>query len=57
MLLIVSPMAPFSLVSPAGGCAVGPDVPIQFALERFMEAYDVFADPAHSGALKVVVSR
>jgi alcohol dehydrogenase len=34
-----------------------PFVTHRFGLDDFMEAYDVFADAAHSGALKVVLSR
>ncbi|WP_244298843.1 hypothetical protein [Micromonospora cremea] len=29
----------------------------RFGLDDFAEAYDVFADPARTGALKVVLSR
>jgi alcohol dehydrogenase len=29
----------------------------RFAMDDFMRAYEVFADPAHTGALKVVLSR
>jgi alcohol dehydrogenase len=29
----------------------------RFALDQIMEAYDVFSEPARTGALKVVLSR
>ena len=29
----------------------------RFALDEFMAAYDVFADPAATGALKVLLTR
>jgi alcohol dehydrogenase len=29
----------------------------RFALDEFMQAYDIFGDPVHTGALKVVLSR
>jgi len=29
----------------------------RFGLDQFMAAYDVFADPAHTGALKTILSR
>ncbi|MFI7602381.1 alcohol dehydrogenase catalytic domain-containing protein [Actinoplanes sp. NPDC049681] len=41
----------------AGQLDLGHMVTHRFGLEEFMAAYDVFADPAHSGALKVVLSR
>ncbi|MEV4642947.1 zinc-dependent alcohol dehydrogenase family protein [Actinoplanes sp. NPDC049548] len=41
----------------AGQLDLGHMVTHRFALDEFMTAYDVFADPAHSGALKVVLSR
>ena len=28
----------------------------RFRMEEFLDAYDVFADPAHSGALKVLIT-
>ena len=40
----------------AGQFDVGHMVTHRFGFDDFMVAYDVFADPAHSGALKVVVS-
>jgi threonine dehydrogenase-like Zn-dependent dehydrogenase len=59
----------FLLVTRPGTRPIGPDVPTdhqldlghmvthRFGLGEFMAAYDVFADPARSGALKVVLSR
>jgi alcohol dehydrogenase len=41
----------------AGQIDVGHMVTHRFGLDEFMAAYDVFADPARSGALKVVLSR
>jgi alcohol dehydrogenase len=41
----------------AGQLPVTPMVTHRFALDEFMEAYDVFAKPAETGALKVVLSR
>jgi hypothetical protein len=41
----------------AGQLDLGHMVTHRFGLGDFMEAYDVFSDPAHSGALKVVLSR
>jgi alcohol dehydrogenase len=41
----------------AGQIDLGHVVTHRFGLDEFMHAYDVFADPAHSGALKVVLSR
>jgi threonine dehydrogenase-like Zn-dependent dehydrogenase len=41
----------------AGRLDLGHMVTHRFALDRFAEAYDVFADPIRSGALKVVLSR
>jgi len=41
----------------AGQLDPGPMVTHRFGLDEFMAAYDVFADSAHSGALKVVLSR
>jgi alcohol dehydrogenase len=41
----------------AGQIEVGHMVTHRFGLDEFMAAYDVFADPARSGALKVVLSR
>ncbi|WP_027344322.1 alcohol dehydrogenase catalytic domain-containing protein [Hamadaea tsunoensis] len=41
----------------AGRLDVSAMVTHRFAFEEFMTAYDVFADPAGTGALKVVVSR
>ena len=41
----------------AGQLDLGHMVTHRFALDQFMEAYDIFADPMHSGALKVVLSR
>jgi alcohol dehydrogenase len=35
----------------------GPFVTHRFSLDQFMEAYDVFARAAETGALKVVLSR
>jgi alcohol dehydrogenase len=29
----------------------------RFAMDDFMQAYEVFSDPAHTGALKVALSR
>ncbi|WP_127508547.1 zinc-dependent alcohol dehydrogenase family protein [Actinoplanes solisilvae] len=41
----------------AGQLDVGNMITHRFGFDEFMHAYDVFADAAHSGALKVVVSR
>jgi len=41
----------------AGQLDVGHMVTHRFALDDFAEAYGVFADPAHTGALKVVLTR
>src|SRR4051794_3964444 len=41
----------------AGQLDLGHMVTHRFGLEDFMQAYDVFADPARTGALKVVLSR
>nr|BFE71917.1 zinc-dependent alcohol dehydrogenase family protein [Actinoplanes digitatis] len=41
----------------AGQLDLGNMVTHRFALDEFAEAYDVFADPARTGALKVVLSR
>jgi alcohol dehydrogenase len=41
----------------AGQLELGHMVTHRFGLDEFMTAYDVFADPARSGALKVVLSR
>jgi alcohol dehydrogenase len=41
----------------AGQLDLGHMVTHRFGLDEFMPAYDVFADPAASGALKVVLSR
>jgi alcohol dehydrogenase len=41
----------------AGQLDLGHMVTHRFGLDEFMTAYDVFADAAHSGALKVVLSR
>ncbi|MGA5299599.1 zinc-dependent alcohol dehydrogenase family protein [Nucisporomicrobium flavum] len=41
----------------AGQLDLGHMVTHRFGLDEFMAAYDVFADPARSGALKVVLSR
>ena len=41
----------------AGQLDVGHMVTHRFALDDIMQAYDVFADPAQTGALKVVLSR
>jgi alcohol dehydrogenase len=41
----------------AGQLDLGHMVTHRFALDDFAEAYDVFADPARTGALKVVLSR
>jgi alcohol dehydrogenase len=40
-----------------GQLDIGPMVTHRFALEDIEQAYEVFADPAHSGALKVTLSR
>ena len=41
----------------AGQLDLGHMVTHRFGLEDFMQAYDVFAEPARTGALKVVLSR
>lgn len=41
----------------AGQLDLGHMVTHRFDLDEFMQAYDVFADPASTGALKVVLSR
>jgi alcohol dehydrogenase len=41
----------------AGQLDLGHMVTHRFGLDDFMQAYDVFADPARTGALKVVLSR
>ncbi|MBM2616320.1 zinc-dependent alcohol dehydrogenase family protein [Actinoplanes sp. LDG1-06] len=41
----------------AGQLDAGPMITHRFGFGDFMHAYDVFADAAHTGALKVVVSR
>lgn len=41
----------------AGQLDLGHMVTHRFGLDEFMDAYDVFSDPAHTGALKVVLSR
>jgi alcohol dehydrogenase len=41
----------------AGQLDLGHMITHRFGFDEFMHAYDVFADAAHSGALKVVVSR
>jgi alcohol dehydrogenase len=41
----------------AGQLDLGHMVTHRFGLDEFMAAYDVFADPARTGALKVVLSR
>jgi alcohol dehydrogenase len=41
----------------AGQLDLGQMVTHRFGLDEFMQAYDVFADPAGTGALKVVLSR
>ncbi|GIF23339.1 alcohol dehydrogenase [Actinoplanes tereljensis] len=41
----------------AGQLDLGHMVTHRFGFEEFMTAYDVFADPTHSGALKVLVHR
>ena len=41
----------------AGQLDLGHMVTHRFGLDEFMQAYDVFADPAHTAALKVVLSR
>lgn len=41
----------------AGQLDVGDMVTHRFRLDEFMEAYDVFADPGRTGALKVVLTR
>jgi len=41
----------------AGQLDLGQMVTHRFGLDEFMQAYDVFADPAHTAALKVVLSR
>ncbi len=41
----------------AGHLDLGDMVTHRFGLAEFAEAYDVFADPARTGALKVVLSR
>jgi threonine dehydrogenase-like Zn-dependent dehydrogenase len=41
----------------AGQLDVGHMVTHRFALDDFAEAYEVFADPTHTGALKVVLTR
>ena len=41
----------------AGQLDLGHMVTHRFGLDEFAEAYDVFADPARTGALKVVLSR
>jgi len=41
----------------AGQLDLGHMVTHRFGVEDFMQAYDVFADPARTGALKVVLSR
>jgi alcohol dehydrogenase len=41
----------------AGQLELGHMVTHRFGFDEFMAAYDVFADPARSGALKVVLSR
>jgi alcohol dehydrogenase len=41
----------------AGQLDLGHMVTHRFGLDDFMQAYDVFADAAHTGALKVVLSR
>jgi alcohol dehydrogenase len=41
----------------AGQLDVGPMVTHRFALDDIMRAYDVFAQPAQTGALKVLLSR
>jgi len=40
----------------AGQLDVSSLVTHRFRMEEFLDAYDVFADPAHSGALKVLVT-
>ena len=41
----------------AGQLDVGHMVTHRFGLNEFTEAYDAFADPGRTGALKVVLSR
>lgn len=41
----------------AGQFDVAPIITHRFGIEEFEQAYDVFADPARTGALKVVLSR
>jgi len=41
----------------AGQLDLGHMVTHRFGLDDFMTAYDVFADPSRTGALKVVLSR
>jgi alcohol dehydrogenase len=41
----------------AGHLDLGHMVTHRFGMDEFMRAYDVFADPAHTGALKVVLAR
>jgi len=41
----------------AGQLDLGHMVTHRFGLDEFMQAYDVFADPAHTAALKVVLTR
>ncbi|GAA0504909.1 alcohol dehydrogenase [Paractinoplanes deccanensis] len=41
----------------AGQLDLGHMVTHRFGLDEFMPAYDVFGDPAHTGALKVVLTR
>jgi alcohol dehydrogenase len=41
----------------AGQLDLGHMVTHRFGLDDFMQAYDVFADPTHTGALKVVLTR
>ena len=49
---------PTLLAMVAGGkLDVAPMITHRFALDGFAEAYDVFADPVRTGALKVVLSR
>jgi alcohol dehydrogenase len=41
----------------AGQLDVGHMITHRFAMDDFMQAYEVFGSPATSGALKVVLSR
>jgi alcohol dehydrogenase len=41
----------------AGQLDVGHMITHRFGFDDFLQAYEVFADPMHTGALKVLVTR